>query len=115
MKTFSSESLKAWRGRLSLGELGMASFIGVPVNTYKKWENGTRLPDAAPLALLALLDRLEVEAPALHLERLEQARAVPEKPVPAGAKRGRKPGTRNAPKPAPAPQETVPNWMTPSV
>lgn len=55
------ESLKAWRAHLSLGEAGMAAYLGVPVTTYRKWENGTRKPDAAPLRLFEVLQRIETQ------------------------------------------------------
>lgn len=72
------DTLKTWRARLGLGEHGMAAYVGVPLFTWRKWENGTRTPDAAPLRLLALLQRLETDAPAIHAELLQDAQKQPQ-------------------------------------
>lgn len=74
------ETLKAWQAGLGLSESGMAAYIGVPLHTWRKWINGTRKPDAAPLALLDLLAVLPVECPALHALRLENAHRVAKLP-----------------------------------
>ena len=67
------ESLKAWQAGLGLSESGMAAYVGVPLHPWRKWINGTRKPDTAPLALLDLLTLLPDECPALHALRLENA------------------------------------------
>ena len=80
------DTLKAWRARLSLGEAGMAAYLGVPVTTYRKWENGTRKPDAAPLRLFEVLAMVERESVSLHLNLLSDAQGIEIKPT-----RARKP------------------------
>lgn len=77
------DTLKAWRARLSLGEAGMAAYLGVPVTTYRKWENGTRKPDAAPLRLFAVLQLLETVHKSTHLTLMSEAMTVENKPVKA--------------------------------
>lgn len=70
--------LKAWRARLSLGEAGMAAYLGVPVTTYRKWENGTRSQDASTRRLFEVLQRIEDfgdHSWALHTELLAEATA----------------------------------------
>jgi len=54
------------RTRLGLDVDAMASYLGVPVFTYKKWEAGTRVPGAAVTRLLDVLAAVEREAPGLH-------------------------------------------------
>lgn len=119
------DTLKTWRARLGLGESGMAAYVGVPLFTWRKWENGTRTPDAAPLRLLALLQRIETDAPAIHADMLQQARtSTPESPV--GARKGRGKGkvATGAEKPAGGPgsapvapepwvaaADALPDWM----
>lgn len=80
--THTPETLKAWQAALGLSESGMAAYVGVPLYTWRKWLNGTRKPDAAPLALLDLLAVLPDECPALHALRLENAHKAA-KPVKA--------------------------------
>lgn len=94
------ETLKAWRARLSLGEAGMAAYLGVPVTTYHKWENGTRKPDAAPLRLFEVLQAVEVEALPLHATFVGEVRNFDSKPTKA-----RKPRAATL---APAPVESQP-------
>jgi hypothetical protein len=77
METFSPDALKAWAARLGLAESGMAAYLGVPVNTFKKWAGGERKPDTAPLRLMSLLQRLEREAPGIHAQLLAEALASP--------------------------------------
>lgn len=77
------ENLKAWRARLSLGEAGMAAYLGVPVTTYRKWENGTRKPDAAPLRLFEVLQMIEANAGDLHTLMVYEATKAENKPVKA--------------------------------
>jgi hypothetical protein len=132
-----AETLKQTAARLGLSELAMAAYLGVPVFTYRKWENGTRGMDAAPRRLLEVLGRIENESPDLHLSLIDAAQAqggtvAPRKP------RGRGKGTSKAEKPAsaapdapavsdPAPlapvappppwvhaAEALPSWMNPT-
>ena len=126
IKPVPNEYLKTWAARLELSEAAMAAYLGVPVFTYRKWENGTRTPDAAPQRLMRVLRRIESEAPELHAHLIEEARAgAPDRPT-ATPKRGRKgkaaPATENAPSDppadAPAPPapwiaaaEALPDWM----
>lgn len=132
-----AETLKQTAARLGLSEMTMAAYLGVPVFTYRKWENGTRGMDAAPRRLLDVLERIENEAPDLHLSLIDAAQAAggpqePRKP------RGRGKGASKAEKPAsaapdapaipdPAPlapvappppwvqaAEALPDWMNPT-
>lgn len=99
-----NEQLKAWRARLSLGEAGMAAYLGVPVTTYRKWENGTRSQDASTRRLFEVLRLLEMEGSPLHNDLLVIARnstAPADKPK-------RKPRSDKGTKIA-APD--VPDWM----
>lgn len=91
------DTLKAWRARLSLGEAGMAAYLGVPVTTYRKWENGTRKPDAAPLRLFAVLQLLETVHKSTHLTLMSEAMTVENRPVKA-----RKPRAATQVPPTPA-------------
>ena len=68
-----NEELKAWRARLSLGEAGMAAYLGVPVTTYRKWENGTRSQDASTNRLFDVLRLLEKASPSAHLTLMSDA------------------------------------------
>lgn len=70
-----NEELKAWRARLSLGEAGMAAYLGVPVTTYRKWENGTRSQDASTNRLFDVLLRVEAAAPGIHAALMSEATA----------------------------------------
>lgn len=132
-----AETLKATAARLGLSELAMAAYLGVPVFTYRKWENGTRGMDAAPRRLLVVLERIENEAPDLHLSLIEAAQAQ-SSPVVARKPRGKGKGASKAEKPTsaapdapampdPAPlapvapptpwvhaAEALPSWMNPT-
>lgn len=76
-----NEQLKAWRSRLSLGEAGMAAYLGTPVTTYRKWENGTRQPDSSTRRLFDVLQLVETRMPDMHAELVAAAVAMggPEK------------------------------------
>jgi transcriptional regulator with XRE-family HTH domain len=101
---YSPAFLKAWRARLTIGEAGLASLLGIPVHTLRKWENGTRRPDAAPLRLMTLLHRVEIEAPSLFAALLSEARAsAPDQPVAAPKRRGKGKVATKAEKPASGP------------
>lgn len=99
------DNLKHWRSRLGLGELGMAKYIGVPVNTYRKWESGTRKPESAPLRLFEVLRLVESASPSLH------ASLLPSPQDAAQPRRGRpvKVSVPTAPENAPT---GLPSWMT---
>ena len=99
------ETLKAWRTRLSLGEAGMAAYLGVPVTTYRKWENGTRKPDAAPLRLFTVLQAVERESVSLHLNLLSDAQDTENKPA-----KGRKPRAATQAPTGPR-SPAVPPWI----
>jgi transcriptional regulator with XRE-family HTH domain len=117
------DTLKAWRARLALGEAGMSAYLGVPVPTYRKWENGTRTQDASTLRLFAVLGLVEQNAPELHAALIDGA-VTEDKPQSAKKTRGK---GKVAPKPekpasarsdAPAPPlpwvqaaEALPEWM----
>lgn len=64
--TLTPADLKKWRERLGLGTQGMADYLGVPVYTLTKWENGTRAPDSAPRRLFEVLGLIEAMAPSIH-------------------------------------------------
>ena len=124
--THTPETLKAWQAGLGLSESGMAAYVGVPLHTWRKWINGTRKPDTAPLALLDLLALLPDECPALHALRLENAhkaaKPVKATQVPPDRKKRASgpsaqpvaPSSEDRPAP-PAPwvhvTETLPDWM----
>lgn len=62
--------------RLSLSTQSMADYLGVPVHTLIKWQNGTRTPPAVAARLLAVLAIVETLAPELH-----RAALLPPAPV----------------------------------
>lgn len=102
-----NEQLKAWRTRLALGEAGMAAYLGTPVTTYRKWENGTRSQDASTHRLFDVLLRVEAAAPGIHAVLMSEAvaqSAAADKPK----RKGRKPKeVSNAEKAAAG----LPDWM----
>lgn len=105
--------LKQWQSDLGLSEAAMASYVGVPVHTYRGWVKGTRKPDAAPMRLMHLLQTIEKRAPVLHLDLINEARTNapvtrgpgrPAKAAPAGQiEPGDAPATQDAPE--------VPEWL----
>lgn len=99
------ETLKAWRARLSLGEAGMAAYLGVPVTTYRKWENGTRKPDAAPLRLFEVLQLLETAHKSTHLTLMSEAMSAENKPLKA-----RKPRADTQTPATPEKRPSGPGW-----
>lgn len=111
--------LKTWQAGLGLSEMAMAHYLGIPVHTLKKWINGTRTPDAAPLRLFAVLQRIGVAYPVLHGDLIREARAAA--PDRAPAKRGRpRKGTgatqaENAPQGPETPVPEIPGWLTGAV
>lgn len=62
--------LRSWQRRLDLTDGAMATYIGVPVATWRKWAKGSREPDAAPQRLFDVLQAIERCAPALHADLL---------------------------------------------
>lgn len=120
------DTLKTWRARLGLGEHGMAAYVGVPLFTWRKWENGTRTPDAAPLRLLALLQMIENldDGGVFHAELMRQAREAENKPTGAPKRRGKGKGAAStetrasgapdapaAPPPCTHAADALPDWM----
>lgn len=105
-----NEQLKAWRARLSLGEAGMAAYLGTPVTTYRKWENGTRQPDSSTRRLFDVLQLVEIRMADMHAELIAAAVAMggPEK-----VRKPRKAKTEAPAQPAtPAPKfDVLPAWM----
>ena len=79
--------LKQWQADLGLSEAAMAHYLGIPVHTLKKWINGTRTPDAAPLRLFAILQRIGQAYPVLHGDLIREARE--NAPESAPKRRGR--------------------------
>ena len=57
--------LKEMQARLGLSEKAMSAFLGVPVFTYRKWINASRVPNASAIRLVELLELLEVMAPSI--------------------------------------------------
>jgi transcriptional regulator with XRE-family HTH domain len=114
------ETIKATQTRMGLSELSMAAYLGVPVHTYRKWVNGTRSLDSAPRRLLEVLERIEHEAPDLHMALIEAAQGQ-DRPASASKPRGKGKGAPVAEKPAsttpaaPYPWSeawaAVPDWM----
>ena len=64
--TYTPAHLLQWRQRIGLSAQGMSDYVGVPVFTWRKWETGERVPDAAPRRLFEVLGLLEAMAPAMH-------------------------------------------------
>lgn len=95
--------LKEWANNLDLTEIEHAAYIGVPLGTYRKWANGQRQLDAAPLELVHLLQLIQTDAPTIHANRLKQVLATL-KPLDAGVSshEGEK-----------APIGDFPDWLTP--
>lgn len=44
----------------------MARYLGVPINTYHQWLNGSRTPGSSTLKLIEVLELVETWNPALH-------------------------------------------------
>lgn len=61
------------RARLGLTLHDCASYLGVPVTTLIKWENGTRSPGSAAMRLMDVLGMIEVMAPDIHVHFLPEA------------------------------------------
>jgi len=54
------------RLRLRLTSIQIAAYLGVPIQTYRKWETGERIPTAAATRLIDIMEQIETHAPALH-------------------------------------------------
>ncbi len=113
-----NDDLKAWRARLSLGEAGMAAYLGVPVTTYRKWENGTRSQDASTERLFEVLQLLDgglyVTCRQMHDELLEPARvagAADDKPKRKPGRPPRQAPLAPIPMAPPGQQSEVPMWL----
>ena len=111
--------LKQWQADLGLSEAAMAHYLGIPVNTLKKWINGTRTPDAAPCRLFEILQRIGQAYPVLHGDLMREARAAA--PDRAPAKRGRpRKGigaaqVENAPQAPESAVPGIPDWLSSAV
>ena len=103
------DELKQWRQRLSLGEVGMAAYLGVPRQTYIKWENGQRNPDSSTRRLFEVLRRLEIEGLCheLHAELLDTAKG---RDAELPKRKGRPPKAPVTP-PTPVEQSDIPSWL----
>ena len=69
--------LAAIAQRLHLSTNSLADYLGVPVHTLTKWQNGTRTPPAVAARLLAVLALIETLAPDLHAAALMPAPPLP--------------------------------------
>jgi transcriptional regulator with XRE-family HTH domain len=107
--------LKQWQSELGLSELAMAHYLGVPVHTLKKWENGTRNPDSATLRLFAILQRIGRAYPMLQGELLSEARAsAPDQPVRRRGRPAKGAGAasqENAFQAPESPIPEIPDWL----
>jgi len=109
------QDLKTWQSDLGLSDTAMAAYLGVPLPTFTKWQNGTRNPDAATRRLFAILQRIEAQSLGLHIELIHEARAAA--PDRAPAKRGRPvkvsvaSDQENAPESPESTDSEIPEWM----
>lgn len=69
--------LAAIAQRHNLSTQALADYLGVPVHTLTKWQNGTRTPPAVAARLLAVLALIETLAPELHRAALLPAPPLP--------------------------------------
>lgn len=72
------EQLKEWRVTLGLSQKQMATYVGIPWQTWRNWEQGTRSLNATAVSLVSLMRVVETMEPDLLESRLEKARAVPQ-------------------------------------
>ena len=118
------QELKQWQADLGLSEAAMAAYLGVPVPTYRKWTNGTRKPDAAPMRLFSILQLVQLQAPEMHANLIDLAQGAAPAPESAPAKPKRRGSGKVAPTPENAPQAdsaspepqdpealTIPKWL----
>lgn len=93
-ETVTPAELAALAQRLHLSTPALAAYLGAPVPTVIKWQNGTRRPPAVAARLLAVLATVEALAPDLHRAALmpapavKAARRAPTAPAPAPAGSG---------------------------
>ena len=50
-------AIKMIREKNMMSQSEFSRFIGVPLSTFQKWEQGTRVPDEAAISLLMVADR----------------------------------------------------------
>ncbi len=111
--------LKQWQADLSLSELAMSAYLGVPLSTYSKWTSGARAPDSATLRLFAILQRIGRVYPILQGELVAEARAST--PDQAPRRRGRPvkgigaTQAENAPQAPESAAPEIPGWLTGAV
>lgn len=67
------EQLISWRNSLGLSTNGMAAYLGVPIQTYSKWEKGERQPPAAARKLFDVLRLVQILAPQVHDQLINAA------------------------------------------
>ncbi len=111
--------LKQWQADLSLSDVAMSAYLGVPLSTYAKWTSGARAPDSATLRLFAILQRIGRVYPILQGELVAEARAStpdqPKRPRGRPARASAPASQENAPQ---APESTapeIPEWLTGAV
>lgn len=87
LKTAGFPALLALIERRQLTEDQSAALLGVPVFTLRKWQAGTRAPNAAALRLVEVLCLVEVMAPSI-LDSLTPEAVMTKRPrtKPAGEK-----------------------------
>ncbi len=110
--------LKQWQADLRLSDVAMSAYLGVPMSTYTKWNNGTRTPDAAPVRLFALLRLIQAAYPVLHAQLIHDAQSLPELPRrPRGrpAKGLVQASPENAPRAPKTAVPEIPGWLTGAV
>lgn len=77
-------ALRFMRKALGYGSAELAGLLGVAPETFSRWENNTRVPDAGTFALVGALaaDRLEGhEGTAAMLRGIASPRALPKRAV----------------------------------
>lgn len=79
-------ALAALMTRHQLTETQGAGLLGVPVFTLRKWQAGTRTPNAAAVRLVEVLDMVAVLAPALLEGMIPAQVATRGRTKPSGAK-----------------------------
>ncbi len=110
--------LKQWQADLSLSDVAMSAYLGVPLSTYAKWTSGARAPDSATLRLFAILQRIGRAYPILQGELVAEARAsMPELPRRRGrpARASAPASQENAPQAPESPVPEIPSWLTGAV
>lgn len=50
-------AIKGIREKSKMSQAAFSNFIGVPLSTFQKWEQGIRVPDEAAISLLLVADR----------------------------------------------------------